>query len=231
MEAKWRHRFTKSKSTKEKPKHVPFRISEAHKSSMALRCVVCHSVASIAHFFFHIREAAAQNAASESVSTTQEVVNVSTNSVDPDSHPHSPASIQGDEDNFGYEIPTVEAPGPIPEYYPSDEEDALEYMPGSELPEELSTDDEFEAPAAVYPPVYEDLGAESGHRDDAPAFVDKVTTCSGRKHRVYNTQAACDCSEPVTEAQRADSESAIRCTKMGCETEWVSNSFSRCSLN
>ncbi|KAJ7840986.1 hypothetical protein B0H13DRAFT_1570160, partial [Mycena leptocephala] len=36
MEAKWGHRFTKSKSTKEKPKHVPFRISEAHKSSMAL---------------------------------------------------------------------------------------------------------------------------------------------------------------------------------------------------
>ncbi|KAJ7919414.1 hypothetical protein B0H13DRAFT_1868504 [Mycena leptocephala] len=91
-------------------------------------------------------------------------------------------------------------------------------MPGSELPEELSTDDKFEVPAAVDPPVYEDLGADSGHRDDA--LVGGVAMCSGRKHCVYDTQAACDCGEPVTEAQRTDSESAVRCTKMGCETEW-----------
>ncbi|KAJ7866904.1 hypothetical protein B0H13DRAFT_2352162 [Mycena leptocephala] len=61
---------------------------------------------------------------------------------------------------FGYEIPTVEAPGPIPESYPSDEEDELEYMPGSEMPEErldvdVSTDKDFEVP----PAVFDDLAA------------------------------------------------------------------------
>ncbi|KAJ7936062.1 hypothetical protein B0H13DRAFT_1853762 [Mycena leptocephala] len=97
----------------------------------------------------------------------------------------------------------------------------LEYMPGSEMPEErldvdVSTDEYFE----VDPPVFDNLAADAGQGDDIPALINGESTRSGRKHRVYDTQAACDCGEIVMEDQRADSACAVRCTKMGCETEW-----------
>ncbi|KAJ7912942.1 hypothetical protein B0H13DRAFT_1874385 [Mycena leptocephala] len=103
------------------------------------------------------------------------------------------AAIQGDEDDFGYEIPTVEAPGPIPESYPSDEKDELEYMPGSEMPEErpdvnVSTDDDFDVPSAVDPPVFDDLATDSEHRDDIPALINGASTHSLRK---INAQTRC----------------------------------------
>jgi hypothetical protein len=102
-------------------------------------------------------------------------------------------------------------------------------MPGSQMLEErldVSTDKDFELP----PAVFDDLATDAGHRNVIPALINGVSTHSGRKHCVYDTQAACDCGEIVTEDQRTDSACAVRCTKMGCGTEWVSNSFSRCSL-
>jgi hypothetical protein len=109
-------------------------------------------------------------------------------------------------------------------------------MPGSEMPEErldvdVPTDEYFEVPSAVDPLVFDDLAADAEHRGDIPALINGVSTLSGCKRRVYDTQAACDCGKIVTEDQRADSACAVRCTKMGCETEWVGNSFLRCSLN
>ncbi|KAJ7888255.1 hypothetical protein B0H13DRAFT_2533582 [Mycena leptocephala] len=70
----------------------------------------------------------------------------------------------------------------------------LKYMPGMD------------------PPVFDDLAADAGHRDDIPALINGVSTRSGCKRRVYDTQAACDCGEIVTEDQRADSACAVRCT-------------------
>ncbi|KAJ7806205.1 hypothetical protein B0H14DRAFT_3484265 [Mycena olivaceomarginata] len=59
--------------------------------------------------------------------------------------------IQDDEDDSG-EIPMVPAPGPIPESYPSDDED-LDYIDSSELPDGGSgVDSDSEVPSAASPP-------------------------------------------------------------------------------
>ncbi|KAJ6608188.1 hypothetical protein B0H10DRAFT_1955646 [Mycena sp. CBHHK59/15] len=138
--------------------------------------------------------------------------------------------IQDDEDDFGFEIPMVPEPGPIPELYPSDDED-LDYIDGSELPDSGSgVDSDSEVPPAASPPGVDAFVADAGSSSStvvaAPADWDRPlvpgqSTRAGRKHRVYDTQYGCDlCGKVVTEAERADSELAVHCSMAGCETEW-----------
>lgn len=147
--------------------------------------------------------------------------------------PGTLSPIQDDEDDFGFEIPMVPGPGPIPESYPSDDED-LDYIDSSELPDGGSgVDSDSEVPSAASPPGVDDFVADARSSSStavaAPADWDRPlvpgqATRAGRKRRVYDTQYGCDlCGKVVTEAERADSELAVRCTMVGCETEWVSD--------
>ncbi|KAJ7883217.1 hypothetical protein B0H14DRAFT_3433082 [Mycena olivaceomarginata] len=150
------------------------------------------------HLWFFGTAAATENALSESAAENTSV---------------------DDEDDFGFEIPMVPGPGPIPESYPSDDED-LDYIDSSELPDGGSgVDSDSEVPSAASPPGVDDFVADAGSSSStavaAPADWDRPlvpgqATRAGRKRRVYDTQYGCDlCGKVVTEAERADSELAM----------------------
>ncbi|KAJ7655718.1 hypothetical protein DFH06DRAFT_1200840 [Mycena polygramma] len=152
-----------------------------------------------------------------------------------------------DDDEFGYEIPTVAAPGPIPQSYPPDDDldaNELEYADGSELrPAERAAildcaDTDSELLPADTPPGSGDFVADNAHVDEDviqmpvwdpqnrstdwdPPLVPGQTTRSGRKRRVYETESGlCDCGVAVDESEREDSMRSICCSKGDCETGW-----------
>ncbi|KAJ7669936.1 hypothetical protein DFH06DRAFT_1179602 [Mycena polygramma] len=145
----------------------------------------------------------------------------------PDNNPPE-KSNPSDDDEFGYEIPTVAAPGPIPQSYPPDDDlDAyeLEYADGSELrPAERAAildcaDTDSELLPADTPPGSGDFVADNAHVDED--VIQMPTTRSGRKRRVYETESGlCDCGVAVDESEREDSMRSICCSKGDCETGW-----------
>jgi hypothetical protein len=126
----------------------------------------------------------------------------------------------------------VTVPGPVPESYPNDE-DGLDYIDGSDLPAGgAGTNDDVEVLPSASPPGVNDFVADIGSSNPAAAPTDwdrpldlGSATRVGRKRRVYYTQRSCDCGQVLTEAEQADSDSAVCCTRPGCETEWVSCSI------
>ncbi|KAK7013773.1 hypothetical protein R3P38DRAFT_2545697 [Favolaschia claudopus] len=217
MHTKWDNRFNKAKTSRPKTKRPPLLISEAHRSSAALRS----AQAALA--------TTSNSTADHSASFTTTSISAPISSVTVPSLNSLPP-LQDDEDDFGFEMPLDPAPGPVPESYPSDCDDELEYIGDdrelARLP--VDNDDDETLPSTIPPGPSEFVADVEAAANSVPAqegwertLIPGQSTRIGRKRRVYETQGPCECGEILTEAERSDLDSAVRCTKAGCETEWV----------
>ncbi|KAJ7140343.1 hypothetical protein C8R46DRAFT_1320170 [Mycena filopes] len=224
--ARFSERYNKKVQTKKSSRRPPLPISEAHSSRMTLRTnlnsIPEDSAADTeAEIRAHIAEHSARSTNSDSDSPS-----------DAESEESIPLS---EGDDFGAELTQPESPGPVPASYPHEDDEALEYLDGSEVPQsrrqlEIAALEaelqhfEVENPPPADLEALQTTPATSSNtlqHDWELPFTAGSTTRVGRQRRVRAAAiGTCDCGEMVSEAERKNLELVVQCTRAGCETEW-----------